>query len=212
MTDFLFDLDGTLGNTLPLCVAAFREAIEPLAQRRVSDAEIMATFGPSEEGTIQAFIPQHFDEGVARYLDCYARLHAQWPDPFPGIREVLSWLKQEGAFVGLVTGKGPRSLSITLRQYGLENAFDAIKTGRPEGPVKEACIAEILAFHSLRRENVLYVGDTAYDIAASHACGIRVATAAWAPTADLAKLRTLAPDYCFATVESFFAAIRSGQL
>ena len=26
MTHFLFDFDGTLGNTLPLCVAAFREA------------------------------------------------------------------------------------------------------------------------------------------------------------------------------------------
>ena len=31
MTHYLFDFDGTLGNTLPLCVAAFREALEPLA-------------------------------------------------------------------------------------------------------------------------------------------------------------------------------------
>ena len=149
---------------------------------------------------------------MARYLDSYARLHAQWPDPFPGIREVLAYLRRRGAFVGLVTGKGPRSLSITLRRYGLTDFFDAVKPGRPEGPVKEACIEEILAEHPLRREGVLYVGDTPYDIRASRACGLRVAAAAWAPTTDLAKLQALKPDYCFATVESFFNAVQSGQL
>ena len=50
----IFDLDGTIGDTLPLCIKAFRRSIEPLIGRSVSDAEIIATFGPSEEGTIMA--------------------------------------------------------------------------------------------------------------------------------------------------------------
>ena len=45
MKCLIFDLDGTLGNTLPLCIAAFKQAIEPLAGRSLSDAEIIATFG-----------------------------------------------------------------------------------------------------------------------------------------------------------------------
>ncbi len=212
MQHFLFDFDGTLGNTLPLCVAAFREAIEPLARRHLSDDEIMATFGPSEEGTISALIPDHLDEGLERYLESYARLHARWPAPFPGIREGLAYLKQAGAFVGLVTGKGPRSLALSLAQYGLAGAFDVVKTGRPEGPVKEACIEEIFATCPLRREKVLYVGDSPYDIKASRACGIRVAAAAWAPTADLAKLQSMSPDYCFETVEAFFDAARNNRI
>lgn len=212
MTHFLFDFDGTLGNTLPLCVAAFREAIEPLARRHLSDAEIMATFGPSEEGTITALIPEHFDEGLARYLDSYARLHFRWPEPFPGIREVLTFLKRRNSFLGLVTGKGPRSLEITLRHYGLTDVFDVIKTGQPEGPVKEACIEEIFAAAPFRREDTLYVGDTPYDIRASRACGIRVAAAAWAPTADLARLQAMNPDYCFKTVEAFSDAVRDNRL
>lgn len=53
----LFDFDGTVGNTLPLCIAAFQKAITPLAGRSFSEREIVATFGPSEEGTIRALIP-----------------------------------------------------------------------------------------------------------------------------------------------------------
>lgn len=209
---FLFDLDGTLGNTLPLCIAAFREAIEPLARRHLSDAEIMATFGPSEEGTIHALIPEHYDEGVARYLAAYERFHDRWPDPFPGIPELLRGLKRDGKFVGLVTGKGMSSLMITLRRYGLEDIFEVIKPGQPEGPIKERCIEEIFAVHPLKRSETLYIGDSPYDITASRACGIRVAAAAWAPTADLAALSALHPDACFTTVQGFADAVRCGRI
>ena len=38
----IFDLDGTLANTLPLCIRAFREAVSPLIQRPLTDEEIIA--------------------------------------------------------------------------------------------------------------------------------------------------------------------------
>lgn len=213
MKTFLFDLDGTLGNTVPLCVASFREALEPLAGRALSDAEIMATFGPSEEGTVAVFAPpDRYEEGVARYLEAYGRLHARWPDPFPGVGELLADLKRRGDFVGLVTGKGARSLVITLQRFGLEGAFDAIRSGRPEGKCKEACIESILAECGRDRADTLYVGDTAYDIRASRACGIRVAAAAWAPTAERDALRSHRPDYLFESVGELASAVREGRL
>ena len=64
----IFDLDGTIGDTVPLCIKAFRKAIEPLIERLVSDEEIIATFGPSEEGTIMALASQFYEEGVTNYL------------------------------------------------------------------------------------------------------------------------------------------------
>ena len=212
MKTFLFDLDGTLGNTVPLCVAAFREALEPLVGRPLADGEIMATFGPSEEGTVAAFAPERFDEGVERYLAAYARLHNRWPMPFPGIRELLAELKRRGTFVGLVTGKGPRSLAVTLQRYGFENCFDAVRAGQPEKAVKEACIDDIIAKHALDRQTVIYIGDTPYDIRASRACGIRVAAAAWAPSANAEGLRACSPDYLFETVQALADAVRNGQL
>ena len=110
----LFDLDGTIGNTLPLCITAFRESIEPLVGRTVTDDEIVATFGPSEEGTIAVLLPEQRGEGLESYLRRYEALHCRWPSPFEGMPEILSYLKTKRIFVGLVTGKGRRSTQLTL--------------------------------------------------------------------------------------------------
>jgi phosphoglycolate phosphatase-like HAD superfamily hydrolase len=53
----IFDLDGTLGDTLPVCFAAFRETFRHYLGREYSDREIRAMFGPTEEGIIQRMIP-----------------------------------------------------------------------------------------------------------------------------------------------------------
>ena len=201
MKHVLFDLDGTLGNTLPLCVAAFRAAIEPLVGRAVGEAEIVATFGPSEEGTLRALIPEHFDAGLAAYFACYEELHPQWPEPFPGVPELLRALKRRGGFLGLVTGKGPSTTELTLRQFGLADVFDTIATGSPEGPVKDQQVEEIIRTHALRRDEVAVVGDSPVDLAAARAAGVTAVAAAWAPTADVALLRSLQPDQLFTRVE-----------
>lgn len=64
----IFDLDGTLADTLPLCIQAFRQSVEPLINRSVTDSEIIATFGPSEEGTIKQLAPD------GRYQGCFGPL------------------------------------------------------------------------------------------------------------------------------------------
>src|SRR3569833_1791340 len=105
----IFDLDGTLADTLPLCVQAFRQSIEPLTSRPLTETKIIATFGPSEEGTIMALAPRHYEQGVASYLQYYETLHDMCPEPFEDIRELLSFLKDLGIRVAMVTGKGPHS-------------------------------------------------------------------------------------------------------
>lgn len=199
----LFDLDGTLGNTLPLCISAFRNAIEPLLQRALTDAEIIAQFGPSEEGTIQALIPEHYAEGVERYMECYKRLHGQWPTPFEGVEEILSALRAAGRYVGLVTGKGPRSTKITLETYGFARYFDCVKTGSIRGPVKRERIDEILRASALAPDRFIYVGDAPSDVTAARACGLRTVAAAWAPTADRAALEAMHPDFLFHSIGAF---------
>lgn len=82
----IFDLDGTLANTLPLCIKAFKNSIQPLINRSVSDAEIIATFGPSEEGTIMALAPDFYEQGVSDYLHFHETLHHMCPSPFEGIK------------------------------------------------------------------------------------------------------------------------------
>ena len=204
----LFDLDGTIGNTLPLCLTAFRESIEPLAGRSLTDEEIVGTFGPSEEGTIAVLLPERQAEGVNHYLLRYEELHCRWPSPFEGIPEILAYLKAKRLFVGLITGKGERSTNLTLRNYELENYFDVVKTGASSGPVKDRRIEEVIKEFSLDRKGILYVGDAPSDVKACRDCNIKIAAAAWAPTANAAELQQMRPDFLFSSVAAFSEFLR----
>lgn len=199
----LFDLDGTIGNTLPLCIAAFRKSVQPFLKKTLSDEDIINRFGPTEGGTIRSMVPNHYDEALQSYLDHYQRLHVDYREPFDRIPEILEYLRFQGSFIGLVTGKGEKSTAITLDHYGMSHSFDTIKTGSDEGPVKEIRIREILAEQSLLKENCLYVGDAPSDIDACRSVGIEIVAAAWAETADLAALRGKSPDYLFKSTIEF---------
>jgi len=196
----IFDLDGTLANTLPLGIAAFRRAIEPLAARTLTDAEIVATFGPSEEGTIRALAPAHYDAGIADYLRHYEALHDMCPAPFPDMMELLTGLKARGVRLGLVTGKGARSAWLSLRRFGMEDVFDPVETGDPTGPRKAEGIRRILAGWGLAPSEAVYVGDSPTDVTAAREAGVAVVGAAWAETTDRALLAAQKPDALPATV------------
>ena len=200
----IFDLDGTIGNTLPLCIQAFRQSIEPLALKTLSDKDIIATFGPSEEGTIQTLIPEHYQQGIVNYLQFYESLHDLCPSPFPGIAEILNTLHRNGIRVAMVTGKGKHSTAISLKKFQLEGFFEQIETGSPAGPVKvEGINAVLQQWKDLDRTSIIYVGDAPGDITASRKAGIPVVAAAWAETAEPEKLKALNPDQLFYSIDEF---------
>ncbi|AUD06309.1 HAD family hydrolase [Spirosoma pollinicola] len=206
----IFDLDGTLANTLPLCIQAFRQAVEPLANRVLTDQEIISTFGPSEEGTIQALIPTHYQEGVANYITHYEQLQDMCSTPFNGIAELLNDLKNERIRLGLVTGKGPQSTAISLNYFKLSHYFEFIETGWIHGPRKVDGIRSILSqWPDLSREQVWYVGDAPSVVLASRQAGIPVVGAAWAETTNVEELEALHPDQLFISIDKFDKWVRS---
>ncbi len=200
----IFDLDGTLANTLPLCIQAFRKSLEPLINRSISDAEIIATFGPSEEGTIMALAPMHYEKAVSDYLHYYEQLHNMCPVPFDGIQEILQTLKDKAVRIAMVTGKGKHSTDISLRYFELTHFFERIETGSPSGGRKAEAIKIIIdGLADIKNEEVIYVGDAPSDITASRKAGSPVVAAAWANTAEPEKLQELKPDELFYTVKDF---------
>lgn len=200
----IFDLDGTLANTLPLCIQAFRQSVEPLINRTVSDEEIIATFGPSEEGTIMALAPDHYEKGVSDYLHFYQMLHEMCPAPFDGIKNLLETLTSKKVRIAMVTGKGKHSTDISLRQFGLGRFFEIIETGVPGGPKKAEGLQVITGFFKdTKKEEMIYVGDAPSDIIASRKAGIPVIAAAWAQTAAPEQLKKLEPDGLFFKVSDF---------
>jgi len=207
----IFDLDGTLGDTLPVCYAAFRVTFQHYLNRDYADQEIRAMFGPTEDGIFQDMFPSHWQESLDMYLSEYRRAHQVCRDPFPGIPEALDLLKQHGLLTAIVTGKGPGSAKISLEEMGLAGAFDIVEAGSPRGGIKPDCMRKVLQAWELSTDQVACVGDAPSDIRSAHEIGAIALGAAWATTANYDSLAALNPSHTFTSTQQFIEWIKATQ-
>ncbi len=199
----IFDLDGTLGDTLPVCYEAFATVFRRRLGREYSESEIHAMFGPSEEGVLARVCPDAPAEALEAYLTEYRRAHAACPRPFRGIPPLLRELRASGTELAIVTGKGPASARISLERFGIAGWFSAIEAGSPAGGVKPACMRRVLDRWGFSPRDVAGVGDSPSDIRSAKTLGIRSVAAVWAPGSDPRALRSCVPDHLFEDVRTF---------
>ena len=203
----IFDLDGTLGDTLPVCIAASRHAFERFLGRRFTDEEIIATFGPTEDGAIQRLIPDRWQAALQAYLEEYERGHGQCAAPFAGIEDALRVLKSRQVRLAIVTGKGAGSAEISMKYLGLARYFDVVETGSADGPIKPRAIEKVLATWDIAPEDAAYVGDTAYDMMAAAEVGVVALGAGWARSSTLGASGPLSAHVIFNSVDDFISWI-----
>lgn len=183
----LFDLDGTLADTLPVCIQAFQETIAHFNGERPSPAQITSMFGPTEEGMLETMLPGRLDETLPQYLKEYERFHSLCPQPFPGVERVFELLKAKNIPSAIVTGKGRYSAEISVRILGLDRWVDCVETGFAAKPDKPVSIRKVLERWQMSPEQAAYIGDTPYDMRASREAGLLPLGAAWAETSLLRR-------------------------
>lgn len=193
----LFDLDGTLGDTLPLCIEAFRRTVFAHRGTLVDDEAVTRYFGASDRGVLAACLPGEDVEALMReYMGYYRELHPVLaPAPFPWVKELLARLQQSGIQLAMVTGKEPESAHETLGVFGLTEFFERVETGNRYRVVKAECIERLLGDWGLEPQQAIYVGDAPSDVRACHRVGVPVIAAAWASSADPAALRAERPQW-----------------
>lgn len=196
-----FDMDGTIADTIPLCVEAFRRSVSPYAGHELSEQEIVQTFGLNEIGMIKAFVPQKWEAALQDFYCEYTLLHRQVTKTFPGIRELLTWLKTQNIILALVTGKGEKSCQISLKELGLEHMFDVICYGSEKASNKRENIEDLLKEYSISRNQFCYVGDAVSDIRACGEAEVTCFSAAWQDSSDIALLEKENPGRVCPSVE-----------
>lgn len=179
----LFDLDGTLIDTYDLILVTFRHATREVLGRTIPDEELMAKVGQPLatqmwDFTDDASVQQ---ELVAAYREYNARVHGDLIKLFPGTVDMLERLKDAGVPLGVVTSKRHVSAVQGLASFNLEHYFDFLigSDDWPEhkphpGPVAHGCDRLGLA-----HEQVLYVGDSPFDIQSGNAAGCATAAVLW---------------------------------
>jgi HAD superfamily hydrolase (TIGR01509 family) len=175
-----------------------------------SPAEIVAMFGPPEEGALLDIVgEEQIDQVMKEYLAYYRRHHKELARLYPGILDLLRFLRRQKVHCALFTGKGIHTTTITMQSFALMPYFEYVVTGNDvvnHKPAPEG-IQKILDHFSLRKEEVLMVGDSVGDVKAAREAGVKVAVVLW-DSYSKERVLQMKTDYAFHSVTHFSAWIR----
>src|SRR5438477_4585287 len=142
----IFDLDGTLADTFSMIVSAWNQAVSPHTGKTYSDAEVIARFGIPDSQMILRELPGEAGNHAVEVYHVYYARHHDAVKTFDGIDAMLAELRRRRVPMGVMTGKGTRSATITLEAMGWADTFAAVVTGDdvarqkpdPAGPLEAA--------------------------------------------------------------------------
>ncbi len=208
----IFDMDGTLANTLPFCIRAYQLTTQHFTGHFPLETEVTSLFGRCDEGVLDQLLPGRLAEALPYFLDIYERLHLQdCKTPFPGVETVFDLLHTKGIRTAIVTGKGQSSAEISLRVLGLSRWIDIMETGFSDRADKPYSIRKVLDRWGMQPDQAAYVGDTPYDMTASLEAGLMPIGAAWAQSSTLLNETQTKAYRIFTDIESFIHWIEIGE-
>lgn len=209
MKAVLFDFDGTLADTLPVCFLAFEAVFREFDDREVTSGEIKAMFGPSETGIIRENLKNNnHEKAIELYYEIYRDQHDNMVKKNEAIHTLLRQLKTSGYKLGIVTGKARRSLDLSLDSLELNNIFDVIVTGDdvelpkpdPEG------INKALEELGLSNKEAIFLGDSDADILAGKQASVYTIGVHWLPNFQTIEF-SIQPDEVFSDISEFLPSI-----
>jgi pyrophosphatase PpaX len=178
----LFDLDGTLVDTIPFILAAVRHAFEGYGACP-TDAEWIAGIGTPLRVQLASFARRPEDEEplFERYRTYWRAHHDARTRCFPGAREAVAELAARGHPIGIVTAKAEQGAYRTLEHTGLLPLVRAVVGADSCPNAKPHPEPVLLALSRLGAEpaRALLVGDSRHDVAAAKAAGACAAAALW---------------------------------
>jgi pyrophosphatase PpaX len=206
----LFDLDGTLADTVPLILRCYRHTMKEHKGEELPDALWVRNIGKPLRVSMADFTsdPDEIERMVGTYVAFQRTVHDDMVKGFPGAVEAITELRARGVPVGVVTSKGREMTARTLGCSGLAEILDVLVTaddvrnGKPDPePVLKALVE--LGIEG-PPEHALFVGDSPHDLVAGRAAGVRTAAVSWGPFTR-AELETTPPDYWIASWEELTA-------
>lgn len=181
----LFDLDGTLIDSIGLIVDAMHHAFEGFTGTVPADSAWMAGIGTPlfKQLALYARSPEELELLREKYRAYQFIHHDAVIKEYPGTTAVLENLHQRGIVMGIVTSKGDelarRGLEITgLAKYlPVVISADSVTKYKPE-PEPTLLALERLGVHA---DAAVMLGDSPHDISSGNAAGVRTIGALWGP-------------------------------
>ncbi|HEY3007717.1 MAG TPA: HAD family hydrolase [Micromonosporaceae bacterium] len=183
ITAAVFDLDGTLVDSMRAAPAAYADTIRCRGGPTLGVSDVIAAWhlGPAPVVLAHFLGRPTTAEDMAEY---YRRLDLRSVDvePFPGVRDMLRSLRSSGYRIGVYTSATRRAAWLLLARAGLDDAFAVVVGGDDVNSPKPAPHGLHMACHGMgvTAEQTAYVGDADVDLQCARAAGSLGIHARWA--------------------------------
>ncbi len=205
----LFDLDGTLVDTIELILCSFRHATEQVLGEALPDEVVLADVGVPLRTQMQSFSEEHTDELLRVYREHNAEHHDDLIGEYPGVEDVLRELRRRGYKLGVVTSKlnhmACRGLDcFDLRPFvDLVIGADDVEIHKPD-PHPLLVAAEKLG---ATPDRCVYVGDAPPDMQAAQGAGMVSIAALWGGAHDNQRVLAEHPDIALSDVSQLLGIL-----
>ena len=184
----IFDLDGTLLDTLDDLSAAVNHAMQQRGFPLHTRDEYMKMVGHGARNLMRQALPDDHKDDEAlidavladfrAYYNTHIDVHTQ---PFPGSLELVKKLHQEGVMLAVASNKFQEGTEHLIKEFFPEISFVAVLGNRPNFPLKPdpEVVGEVLRRSGAKREEAVMVGDSDTDMETAANGGIEGIAVSW---------------------------------
>ena len=181
----IFDLDGTLLDTLQDLANSVNIALEDFGQPVRTVEEVRAFVGNGVRKLMQRAVPEGTDEDLGeriyeRFLEVYDREKNHYTKPYDGILELIALLKARGIACAVLSNKNDDAVA-ALCEAHFPYCFEFTQGMRPgvaPKPAPDALFA-LCTRMGINPEDAVYIGDSEVDVKTAQAAGMRLVAVTW---------------------------------
>lgn len=184
---FIFDLDGTLLDTLGDLAASVNYALQTCGMPQHSIDDVRRFVGNGVRLLMERAVPDgaanpRFEEAFTTFRQHYLEHSLDTTRPYDGIMEMLQALRQRGYRTAVVSNKFYAATQELCQHFFADSIEVAIGEHEAEGIRKKPApdtVNEALRQLGVSREHAVYVGDSDVDVATAAASGMPCISVLW---------------------------------
>ncbi len=185
----IFDLDGTLTDTLHSLTYSVNETLSQLNLQPISQVQCRSFVGDGAKKLVERSIiasrgdcdMQILEKGFAIYKTVFGENCMKEVVLYDGVRETIDTLKKRGIRLGVLSNKPHEQTVSTVHHFFGKEIFDTVKgqcDGEPKKPEKAAILA-VLDRLGVKGNESIYVGDSEVDVQTGHAVLATTLAVSW---------------------------------
>ena len=201
---FIFDMDGTLVDSVDAIVASVRHMLGALSLPDRPREEIVSFIGTGEEELVSKSTGRKGDimieEARKIYRDHFLGTADASSRLFPGVIEILEHYRDR--YLSVITNRSLQTAENTLNNFGIKRYFSDVTGGDDDGCRKpDGCvIRRILTGRGYPAEKSMIVGDMDIDILTGKDSGIYTCAVTYG-IGNINDLKAADPDFIIDRIE-----------